>query len=228
MPIVLLIRHGESHANAGLPTAHPKTVRLTKKGLEQVENIPSALLKDNLLPDLVVYSSYARSQQTAEPTLSTFPSIPKEEWPIHEFTYLSSWHATHSTVHERRALVNEYWDNSDPTSIDAPGSESFEQFVARVEGVIERLKQAKQNIIAVFSHEQFICGLLWLLQGDLSEGTLVDITAMRDFRNFYHNNRIHNGTIVRVDLLDGLEYTGYKVITPHLAKKVYFPVPPER
>ena len=227
MPTVLLIRHGESHANAGLPTAHPKTVRLTKKGHEQVETIPHTLIKANLLPDLIVISSFKRSQQTAKPTISTFPSIPKEKWPIHEFTYLSSRHTTHSTVHERRALVNEYWNKSDPTSIDATGSESFEQFVTRVEGVIERLKQARQNIIAVFSHEQFICGLLWLLQRYQSEGTFVDTTAMRDFRNFCLNHRIHNGAIVQVDLFDGLEYTGYKMITPHTTKKVYLSIPPE-
>jgi broad specificity phosphatase PhoE len=76
MPIVLLIRHGESHANAGLPTAHPKTVKLTKKGLEQVETIPHALIKANLLPDLIIISSYARSQQTAEPTISTTACLP--------------------------------------------------------------------------------------------------------------------------------------------------------
>src|SRR6266704_580565 len=228
MPIVLLIRHGESHANAGFPTAHPKTVKLTKKGLEQVETIPHALIKANLLPDLIIISSYARSQQTAEPTISTFPSIPQEEWPIHEFTYLSSWHAKHSTVHERRAWVIEYWDNSDPTYIDAPGSdsESFEQFIARIEGVITRLKQVRQNIIAVFSHEQFICGLLWLLQRDQPERTLVDATAMRDFRNFHHIHRIHNGAIVRVDLFDGPEYPVYEAITPHLTKKVHLSTPP--
>lgn len=218
MPIVLLIRHGESHANAGLPTAHPETVKLTKRGLEQAATIPHTLKKSNLLPDLIVISSYTRSQQTAEPTRSTFPSVLVEEWPAHEFTYLSSRHATHTTTHERRELVDEYWDNCDPTFIDAPGSESFEQFIARVERVIAQLRQARQNIMAVFSHEQFICALLWLLQRDQSEGTLIDGPAMGDFRNFHHNHRIHNGAIVRVDLLDDPEYRVYEAITPHLEK----------
>jgi broad specificity phosphatase PhoE len=222
MPIVLLIRHGESHANAGLPTAHPQTVKLTKKGLEQVESIPHTLKKYNLLPGLIVTSSYVRSQQTAEPTISTFPSVPVVEWPVHEFTYLSSWHATHSTVHERRVLVNEYWDNSDPTYIDAPGSESFEQFIARAAEVMAWLKQAKPNIIAVFSHEQFICALLWLLQRNLVTGKPAE-EDMKEYRNFQVSHKVPNGAIVRIDLHDGYEYPQYEMITSHLEETVHIP-----
>lgn len=227
MPTVLLIRHGESHSNAGLPTTHPDTVKLTRKGLEQAETIPHSLMKFNLRPDFIVISSYKRSQQTAEPTRLAFPAVPCEEWSVHEFTYLSSQHAIDSTVHERRGLVEEYWDKSDPTFIEAPGSESFQQFIARVQDAVTRLKESRQNIISVFSHEQFICAFLWLLQRDQPAETFIDAAAMKDFRDFHHSHKIRNGAIVRVDLFDGLECRVYEAITPHLEKKA-ISIPPER
>ncbi len=229
MPIVLFVRHGESHANAGLPTAHPRTVRLTRKGRDQVENIPYVIHKMNLLPELIILSSFARSRQTAKPTRKTFPLVLVEEWPVHEFTYLSSWHAKNSTVHQRRDWVTKYWEDADPTAIDkgptAVGkeeSESFEQFMVRVREVMAKLKRTEKDTIIVFSHEQFICALLWLLQGDRPEGK-IDTTAMRDFRAFHESHSIPNGAIVQVDMRDGLEYGMFEMITSHLEKKAYIP-----
>lgn len=233
MPIVLLIRHGESHSNAGLPTAHPKTVRLTKEGREQVENIPYVLQTRDLLPQLIIISSYARSRQTARPTRKTFPSIPVEEWPVHEFTYLASWHTRHSTVHQRREWVTKYWEAADPTAVDKKEtageeeeekdeSESFAQFIERVRNVIERLRQTKEDIIAVFSHEQFICALLWLLQRDHPEGK-IDTAAMRDFRAFHQGHGVPNGAIVRLDMREGSAYDRFEMITFHLEKMASIP-----
>ena len=233
MPIVLLIRHGESHSNAGLPTAHPKTVRLTKEGREQVENIPYVLQTTNLLPELIVISSYARSRQTARSTRKKFPFVPVEEWLVHEFTYLASWHTRHSTVHQRREWVEKYWEAADPTAVDKKEtaaekdeekeeSESFEQFIERVRDVIARLRQMEKDTIVVFSHEQFICALLWLLQRDQPEGK-IDTAAMRDFRAFHQSHGIPNGAIVQLDMREGSAYGTFELITFHLEKMASIP-----
>jgi broad specificity phosphatase PhoE len=223
MSIVLLIRHGESHSNAGLRTTDPETVKLTKKGLEQAQTIPHTLKKCDLSPDLIVTSSFQRSQLTAEPTRLAFPSVPVANWPVHEFTYLSSWHRIHSTTQERRAFVNEYWDKCDPTFIDAPGSESFQQLIGRVQDALARLRQTDLDIIALFSHEQFICALLWLLRKGLPEGTPIDEALMRDFKKFHHSHKIHNASIVRIDLLADSGYQIYEAILPHLEKEASIP-----
>lgn len=222
MPIVLLVRHGESQANAGLPTAHPKTVRLTKVGREQAENIPYVLRKTHLLPELIVISSYFRSKQTAKSTIKSFPQVPVEEWEVHEFTYLSSKHAKHTTVEQRRVWVNKYWENADPSSVDKEESESFKQFIARVRKVIAQLRQTANDTIIVFSHEQFICALLWLLQKDRPEG-IIDSTAMRDFKSFHQTHSIPNGAIVQVDMRDSSTYGTFEMITFHLEQKTYIP-----
>ena len=47
MSTVLLIRHGESQANAGLPSLRPETVELTEKGWQQAEDIAQYLYNDS-------------------------------------------------------------------------------------------------------------------------------------------------------------------------------------
>ena len=84
MRTVLLIRHGESLSNAGKPTSSPQNVPLTKLGKKQAEYIAEYLKSQSPL-DLIVTSSYARSKQTAEQTILSFPLVPQKEWLVQEF-----------------------------------------------------------------------------------------------------------------------------------------------
>src|SRR5437660_3505458 len=102
MRTVWFIRHGESEGNAGLPTTEPVSIKLTKKGLEQAQNI-AAMFEEP--PSLIVTSSYIRTKQTAWPTIKSFPETPQEEWPVHEFTYLSLAYRQYSTIQQRQPLV---------------------------------------------------------------------------------------------------------------------------
>jgi len=206
MPTILLIRHGESQSNAGLPTSNPKSVELTELGKEQAQNVAD-FLKSQFHPDLIVTSAYERTKQTALPTKSTFRHIFEEEWPIHEFTYLSSWHKAPSTVEDRREYVRQYWEFSDPTFRDAPvsepesesKSESFEQFITRVQAVMARLKSTTYDTVAVFSHQQFISALLWLSQQNRLK---LCPDTMRKFKEFLALHPMPNGGIVQVQFKD--------------------------
>src|SRR5205823_4115506 len=122
MPTIFLIRHGESQSNAGLPTTYPKGVKLTERGLEQAECI-ARYLKSRIPLDLIVTSPYQRTKQTAAPTKSRFPSVPQVEWPVKEFTYLSTWQEVNSTIEDRRQWVEAYWELSNPFYVDGPWSE---------------------------------------------------------------------------------------------------------
>jgi len=195
MPTVLLIRHGESQSNAGLPTSDPKFVELTAKGFKQANEI-ARILKAQPSPDLIVTSSYLRTKQTGAPTRLVFPFVPEEEWPVHEFTYLApSYWKEDTTVEERHPLVDAYWEICNPSYVDGLGSESFEQFIKRVREVKLRLKSIGLEKMVVFSHEQFISALLWLSKrdpGDLSPET------MKDFLAFLKANPIPNGALRRL------------------------------
>src|SRR5437764_13957945 len=125
MITTFLIRHAESQSNAGMATADPEDVALTPRGIEQARFV-AAFLKDYTSLDLIVTSPYLRTKQTAEPTMIEFCFVPGEEWNVQEFTYLSSIHQSHSTIEERRPLVEAYWEQCLPSFMDGPGSESFE------------------------------------------------------------------------------------------------------
>ncbi len=117
MPTVLLIRHGESQANAGYPTDSYETVELTNKGFAQSKGVAAYLLQASLIPDFIVTSPFLRTQQAALPLRyflsqeSLLPTV-EEQWPVQEFTYLSSWRNEYSTVYDRQPVVNALLGNS--------------------------------------------------------------------------------------------------------------------
>src|SRR5579872_1610726 len=191
-----LIRHGQSQANAGLATIAPKDVELTSEGYEQARKI-AVFLREYTALNLIVTSRYLRTKQTAYQTRCEFRLIPHKEWKVEEFTYLSPEYFGNSTIYERRPLVDAYWDQHEPSFKDGYGSESFNDFMGRVQGVTRKLKKAasKGETIAVFSHEQFISAVLWSLNDEPARD---DPEAMRAFRNYFNSHRIPNGSIVEV------------------------------
>ncbi|HEY4033779.1 MAG TPA: histidine phosphatase family protein, partial [Ktedonobacteraceae bacterium] len=164
--------------------------------------------------DLIVTSSYARSKQTAKTTISSFQHILRKEWPVQEFTFLSLNPTKSSTINERRPHVDEYWNTRSPSYVDGLEVESFEQFINRASQVMMDLKGMKEyKTIAVFSHVQFICALLWLSQRDpvnLSRET------MQEFRKFLKVNWLVNGAIVRVQFDNSNEPWQGEIITSHM------------
>ena len=213
MPTVWFIRHAESEANAGQPTAHPATIKLTPKGIEQAYSIASFLKT----PDLIITSPYKRTLETAQPTFERFPDVEREEWPVEEFTYLVP-HDTPTTSFERKPMVEAFWQREDPSYVDGEETESFAAFIFRVQNVIEQLRQTKRNNIIVFSHEQFIRAITWLfLKDKLEPGSILCPNSMRQFKDFLTMWRLPNGAILPVHLQDGSETWISGVITSHLS-----------
>ena len=200
MSNILLIRHGESQSNVGLPTKYPESVELTHLGMGQAECIAN-YLEVQVRPNRIITSCYLRAKQTAAPTKFRFSSVPEEEWPVHEFTYLSlAGFLIHSTVADRKPLVDAYWELCDPGSIDGPGSESFEQFIKRVRSVMKRFEEVNRGeTIVVFSHEQFICAVYWLLTHNPVH---ISPQKMRHFKAFLKENSIPNAGLLRLQRYD--------------------------
>ncbi len=65
-------------------------------------------------PHLIVCSPFLRVRQTATPTNARVSSVPIEEWPVQEFTYLYPALCVSSTVAQRRPMVEAYWNQADP------------------------------------------------------------------------------------------------------------------
>lgn len=214
MSTILLIRHGESKSNAGLPTTCPENVALTDLGIGQAECIAHYLASE-VPPNLIVTSSYQRTKQTAVPAKLRFPSVPETVWPVHEFTYLSvEEFRAPSAVQDRKPLVNVYWELCDPTLVDGPGSESFEMFIERVRSVLKRLEDFQDKNIAIFSHEQFICAVYWLLERKPAH---ISSEEMRNFKDFLTERSIPNGGFLRLQRVGDQHSWQAELMVPLLA-----------
>lgn len=211
MQTVFLVRHGESLSNIGKATISPRSVRLTPVGAAQSLSV-AEFLRSRASLDLIVTSPYQRTKQTAAPTKWMFHYVPEEEWDVQEFTYLSLIHKW-STVKNRQPKVLKYWQLCDPQFVDGPGAESFEEFIIRVKQAIKKLKEAKHQTIALFSHEQFINAMIWLLD---HKSAVMTPRAMLDFRLFLKRHSIPNGTIVELTYDEKQDEWSYKFITEHL------------
>jgi probable phosphoglycerate mutase len=220
MPIVWLIRHGESQSNVGEITCNPKETQLTEIGHEQARTIvgafylPSYSRMPTRVPSLIITSEYMRSQQTAYPTERAFPQAQKKQWPVHEFTYLTDKKTSWTTRRERCQLVQQFWDNSDPGYSDGEGAESFIQFIARVFDVIEYLRYSKEDFITVFTHGQFIQAVLWILETAPSQ---IDFNSKAAFRRFCQEHPIPTGAAQEIKFCAREDVRFGKLITDYLS-----------
>jgi broad specificity phosphatase PhoE len=215
MSTIFLARHGESQSNAGKPTDCPECAGLTVRGVDQAKFI-AAYLKSHTSLDLIVTSRYKRTQETALFTESLFPDVPLEQWDVHEFTYLSPPYFGVSNIHDRRPLVEAYWEQKLPTYEDGPDSESFDAFIKRVRAFITQLQSRQfepDETIAIFSHEQFITAVLWLIERN---PTTITRQTMDDFKNFLKQNPVPNGAIVSMQFHQRHHSWRIKRVTDHL------------
>jgi len=177
-----LIRHGESEANAGLPTPSPAAIRLTETGHAQAAALAGRL---EVKPALVVVSPYLRTRETAAPFLARHPTVAVEEWPVQEFTYLDIERHAGTTEAERGRVVEDYWTGEDPSWNDGSGAESFADFIGRVDTVLDRLRGCEGGPVIVFTHGYFIHAVEQRLA---RPAEVVDGELMRSFRRTWPEN----------------------------------------
>ncbi|HEU4323091.1 MAG TPA: histidine phosphatase family protein [Roseiflexaceae bacterium] len=208
--LIWLIRHGESEANAGLPTSDPAAIGLTERGQAQAHAVAAAFER---APDLIVCSPYARTQATAAPTRARFPAARHEQWPVQEFTYLDPRRCAGTTAAQRLPWVEEYWRRGDPAHCDGGGAESLLGLLARVEACLGQLTALPSGFAALFTHGHFIKTLLWRL---LARPASVAPAQMGLLRLFLDALPMPNGAIVPLRLgPDGDVWVG-PVRTEHL------------
>ena len=192
---VYLIRHAESEANAGGRTSDPSKIALSPAGIKQAEEM-AAMISET--PELIVTSSYIRTVQTAAPLMRRSRKTPHEIWEVHEFTYLAPGRCKNTSLLERRPIVEEYWKKRDPFYCDGEGAESFNDFIGRVKRTLGRLRSGRESTIAIFSHEQFIKALLWVLnRGEIARLSSED---MKEYKDLLAVSRIPNCRIVEVEI----------------------------
>jgi len=190
MPLIQLIRHAESVANAGGVSQTPACIPLTDLGHQQAQAL---LAHFPQAPDLVVVSPFIRTLETANPLLAKFPHVPVETWPVQEFTYLDNEAYRGTTVAQRSPAAQAYWQRGDVRHCHGHGAESFADFMARVDHLIERLSLETRRHIAIFSHGFFISAVLWRCQYPTAP---VDTRFMGDYLQNRLANPVPNALIV--------------------------------
>ena len=210
MKDIWFIRHAESLANVGSATSTPREIPLSEKGFEQAK-----VLAENLdpSPDLVIVSPYDRSMQTAAPLLERYPDVRTETLNVQEFTYLSISRCRGTSHEERKPIVAEYWQRSDPNYCDGDQAESFAEFLDRCRRFVDTICEEDFELAFVFTHEQFIKGLLW---NELGLASQVDADSMAKFDKFMMSFSIPNAAILPSEIDDdGTFYFGkiFSVLT---------------
>ncbi|MDD5504791.1 MAG: phosphoglycerate mutase family protein [Candidatus Omnitrophica bacterium] len=183
---ICFIRHAESESNAGGRTSDPATIPLSKQGIAQAEAL-ALTLSDK--PALAVTSRYIRTKQTALPVIKKFKDVLQEEWDVHEFTYLSPAKCENTISADRLPMVHAYWQKCDPFYCDGLGAESFVDFLGRARRAIEKLKRLNHKNVAIFSHEQFIKAVIWLMGSGRNP---IDSEKMKAFKQVLLIDRIPN------------------------------------
>jgi broad specificity phosphatase PhoE len=187
--VTWLVRHGQSTSNAGLPATGTSNVDLTDLGRRQAQELAARVTRP---PDLLIASSFIRSQATAEPIRARWPEVRYETWPIHELTYLSPARCVGTTAATRRPWVDDYWARCDPDYLDGPDAESFRSFMQRLGDFHRRLLDFESGFVIAVGHGQFFSAyLLGLQQG-------FDVTAdwMKGYRTAETTSPIANCEII--------------------------------
>lgn len=215
MTIVWLIRHGESEANAGLPTAEPENIKLTQKGHQQAKQIASFITEQ---PSLIVTSPFYRTKQTAQPLIECFPSTPQVEWEIQEFNYLADARRKNTTLAQRIPMAEEYWQRCDPFYADGAGAESFAEMINRLHNFKKRIQQLEEGFVIVFSHGMLMRIFLWTL---LINSVEVSAENMRKSRIVLDILQMPNGAILQLQTHNNAIWIG-ELITSHLVDLTAF------
>ena len=203
MKDIWLIRHAESLANIGEATSTPREIPLSENGLRQADDLANSI---DDRPDLIIISPYIRAEQTAEPFFELYPDVEVETSLVQEFTYLSVSRCRGTNSAQRRPWSEEYWERADPNYCDGDQSESFAEFIGRCSRFTSQMREREFELAFVFTHGQFIQGLLW---NSMRFGREITSESMKAFQKFMTSFSIPNTAIIRVKIdEDGQFYFG--------------------
>jgi len=195
MKSLYIVRHGQSLANTGAESMPDKTIPLTGLGIEQAKT-----LRDNwqtLLPkpSTIYCSQMLRAQQTAQIFCERY-QIEAQSLPLlNEFGCLGFATVKGLKGEARGKLAQQYWASADLTYHDTEDSDSFVDFVERVDGFIAAAASYAHHSV-FFGHGIWLGLLAWRLLGIDIE----DNADMRRFRQFQTAMPMYNTVVYRLDI----------------------------
>jgi broad specificity phosphatase PhoE len=189
--ITWLVRHGQSAANAGLPTEGHGDVPLTELGRQQACAVARRV---DRRPDLLIVSPFLRARATCESIQARWPATRRETWPIQELTYLSPARCNGTTSATRRPLVDAYWRRCDPHYVDGSDAESFSAFSSRLRDFHQRLLALDCAYVIAVGHGQFFRAYMMCL----TDGFTVTPEWMARYRKVETGSPLANCEIIEL------------------------------
>ena len=153
--IVYFTRHGESVNNVADRTMQPNPHNgdsLSERGWEQARGLGERLRGEGI--EAILASPYGRAQETAQ-AISEVLGVPYEtDEDLFEVRQSDAFYASSPDYGDTGTLS---WMPSAPRDFAEPGAESFDDIVARVHRVMERLGElASERRIVAVSHHNFL------------------------------------------------------------------------
>jgi broad specificity phosphatase PhoE len=152
---LLFVRHGESLANQYDRAGRPRPAEwdaLSERGWEQARGLGRRLEGHGI--ERIVASTMRRAQETAQ-GINELLALPIETDPdLHEVRQSDAFYASSPDYGTTATL---YWMPTADPDYAEPGAESFNQIVARVKRVQQRLAhEAEERRILAVSHYGFL------------------------------------------------------------------------
>lgn len=176
MKSLYFIRHGQSLANTGALSMHDTLIPLTDLGLQQAIELQQ---RWKIQPFHIYCSELKRAQQTAQVFSQAYQISPMIIKELNEFRCLDLKTVEGLQGTERGILAQKYWQDADVTHHDGDDSDSFQDFIDRVDTFIQKIPNFQDNSL-FFGHGIWIGLLAWRLMGCKVESN----ADMRKFRQY--------------------------------------------
>ena len=177
MKTLIVIRHGQSTANAGEITKAHESVPLTPLGERQAQAISRELAWQ---PSQIFVSGFLRAQQTAAPFCRRHAQDAIILPVLNEFSTLDPALIQNMNGAERRPIIEAYWQRADPAQRMGEQAESFIEFDARVSSFLPLMAELPDRAV-LFGHGMWLGLLIWKLLGFSGA---CDSLYMKAFRRF--------------------------------------------
>ena len=196
MKTLYLIRHAQSHANAGgapLPDCElPLSDIGRRQAAELFDRLPESKHselspQENSAPPhgepssrSVFVSQMRRTRETAAPYCRHYGIEPAELPCLNEFSYLPFDLIAKLSPGERKPLAQAYWQRGDVDERVGQGADSFADFDTRLEAFLQQWHQLPDGSL-LFGHGIWIALLAWKLLG-FQVASPADMAAFRAFQ----------------------------------------------
>ena len=206
MKKIYLVRHGQSHSNAGGEAMINADIPLTELGRQQAEQVAYWLyetLGDNI--DSIMVSKFLRTQQTAQPLVEKLADksglTPTVVEGLQEFDYLSFAKIDGTTLDERRQMAEDYWLTHRPDDMHGGDGESYHSFCQRVEQILAYFRQLPAGNHVAFTHGLWISMLIWQILGQTKDAD----RTMQKFVQFELPIRAKNCEVFCLTIFDDVD-----------------------